>query len=104
MALEARIAAYVARVPNFGAGQGRDDNGFRLACWLVRDLDLGDKEARPWLERWDAGNRPPKGAAEISKWLANARSYGTKSFGSGLAKQPALRRRRSYARVRVMGL
>jgi hypothetical protein len=85
--LEQRIARYVARVPNLGEGQGRDDNGFRLACWLVRDLALSDEQARPWLEHWDAGNTPPKGEAEVSKWLASARAYGRREYGCGLGPE-----------------
>jgi hypothetical protein len=75
--LGTRIAAYVARVPNLGEGQGRDDNGFRLACFLVRDLALDDGAARPWLEHWDAGNSPPKGDAGITMWLHGAASTGS---------------------------
>jgi hypothetical protein len=81
-----RIAAYVARLPNRGEGQGRDDIGFRLACWLVRDLALTDEQAHPWLQLWDSRNTPPKGEAEISKWLANARQYGRHEFGCGLSR------------------
>jgi hypothetical protein len=84
--LAGRIAAYVARVPNLGAGQGRDDNDYRLACWLVRDLRLSDEQARPWLKQWDDGNRPPKGDAEVEKWLASARAYGKRAYGCGLAE------------------
>jgi hypothetical protein len=82
--LATRITRYVAKVPNLGTGQGRDDNGYRLACWLRRDMQLCDDEARPWLEMWDGGNSPPKGDKEISKWLANAMHYGQRPVGCGL--------------------
>src|SRR5262249_43389837 len=59
--LSARIAGYLRRLPNLGEGQGRDDIGYQFACFLVRDLALGDDIARDWLRRWDAGNLPPKG-------------------------------------------
>jgi hypothetical protein len=83
-----RIEAYQAKLPNLGEGQGRDDVGYNYAAFLVRDLALSDDEARPWLERWDAGNRPPKGEAEVTKWLANAHKYGQRAYGSGLDAAP----------------
>lgn len=82
--IERRIAAYIAKVPNSGEGTGRDDRGFQLAAWLVRDLNLDDATARPWLEQWDSGNSPPKGEAQITKWLADARAYGRREYGCGL--------------------
>ena len=60
--LSARIAAYLRRLPNLAEGQGRDDVAFHFAAFLVRDLSLSDSIALDWLERWDAGNSPPKGA------------------------------------------
>ncbi len=83
-ALDRRIAAYMRRVPNLGEGQGRDDNGYKFAAWLVRDLALTDDAALPWLEQWNAGNHPPKADSEITKWLASARLYGQHAYGSGL--------------------
>jgi hypothetical protein len=81
--LAGRIAAYLRRLPSLGEGQGRDDVGYRFACFLVRDLALDDETARGWLGRWDAANRPPKGEAEITKWLASARQYGKRPVGCG---------------------
>jgi hypothetical protein len=82
--LEGRISAYMARLPNLGEGQGRDDVGFHFAAFLVRDLNLSDSEARPWLEKWDSGNNPAKGEQAISKWLTSAREYGRHPYGCGL--------------------
>jgi hypothetical protein len=87
--LSARIAAYMGSLPNLGEGQGRDDVGYQFAAFLVRDLALSDETAREWLSLWDGGNRPPKGAAEISKWLASARAYGQRPIGCGLAPAEA---------------
>jgi hypothetical protein len=39
----------MARLPNLGEGQGRDDVAYRFGCWLVRDLALSDSEALTWL-------------------------------------------------------
>ncbi len=82
--LEGRIAAYMSKLPNLGEGQGRDDVGFHLACFLVRDLRLSDEQAATWLERWDNNNVPPKGEAAINKWIASAHAYGRNEYGCGL--------------------
>ena len=79
-----RIRKYMATLPNLGDGQGRDDVGYTFAAQLVRDFNLSDDDARPWLEEWDNGNSPPKGKDEIEKWLEDARKYGKHEFGAGL--------------------
>jgi hypothetical protein len=89
--LSARIAAYAAQLPHLAAGQGRDDVAFHFASWLVRDMALADDIALEWLERWDAGNSPPKGRAVLAEILANAHRYGRHAYGSG---RPAVGPRR----------
>ncbi len=87
--LSARIAAYLRRLPNLAAGQGRDDVAYAFACFLVRDLAVADGIALDWLRRWDAGNSPPKGDEALATILKNARAYGQKLIGCGLpAGQP----------------
>jgi hypothetical protein len=81
--LSRRIAAYLARLPNLGEGQGRDDVAYGFACWLTRDLDLSDDAALDWLCVWDAGNRPPKGSVRLQEILAHAHAYGQRSPGCG---------------------
>jgi hypothetical protein len=88
-----RAAAYMARLPSLGEGQGRDDVGYQFAAFLVRDLALADDVAREWLRRWDAGNNPPKGDVEISKWIASAHAYGRRAYGSGLGCGRPVRQR-----------
>jgi hypothetical protein len=83
--LPARIAAYLAKLPNLGEGQGRDDVAYHFAAWMVRDLGLSDSSALVWLERWDAGNSPPKGRERLAEILANAHRYGRNVEGCGLA-------------------
>jgi hypothetical protein len=79
-----RIARYMSRLPNLGAGQGRDDVAFGFACWLARDIALGDEDSLRWLELWDSGNRPPKGRKALAEILDNAKRYGKNEVGSGL--------------------
>lgn len=81
--LSAWIAAYAAKLPHRGQGQHRDDIAYTFAAFLVRDLELPDDQALPWLERWDAGNRPPKGKTRLQEILANAHAYGKHAYGSG---------------------
>jgi hypothetical protein len=93
----ARAAAYLARLPNLGEGQGRDDVAYQFGAFLARDLDLADDVALDWLCRWDAGNAPPKGRERLAEVLNNARRYGRRAAGCGLADVP----RPAPGRVRV---
>ncbi len=94
--LSARIAAYQARLPNLAEGQGRDAVAYSFACWLARDLDLADEVCLAWLERWDAGNSPPKGRAALAEILANARRYGRSPIGCGRSPAGTGRDRRGH--------
>ena len=72
--LERRISAY--------EGQGRDDVAYAFACWLIRDLGISNDEVvLDWLERWDAGNNPPKGRECLAEILGNAHRYAQRSIG-----------------------
>jgi hypothetical protein len=82
--LSARVAAYMARLPNLAEGQGRDDVAYHFACFLVRDLQLADDIALSWLARWDARNSPPKGGGRLREIVASAHQYGAHSYGCGL--------------------
>jgi hypothetical protein len=96
--LDARIESYRRRLPNAGEGGGRDDIAFRFAAFLVRDLALDDDDALEWLDRWDAGNRPPKGRDCLAEIIKNARKYGQHQVGAGLDRLPSLPRRRRPGR------
>jgi hypothetical protein len=98
--LSGRVAAYLRRLPNAGEGGGRDDIAFQFAAFLVRDLALADDVALDWLGRWDAGNRPPKGADCLAEILRNARRYGQRPVGCGLDRLPPPPRRGRRARDR----
>jgi hypothetical protein len=99
--LDSRIAAYAARLPHLGEGQGRDDVAYHFACWLVRDLQLADDAALAWLEQWDIGNRPPKGQARLKEILAGAHLYGRNAYGCGLPRPARRRLGHQYLRFRV---
>jgi hypothetical protein len=99
--LDGRINAYLARLPRLSAGQGRHCVGYTLACWLARDLNLGDRVALGWLRRWDEGNSPPLGAAVLGELLACAHAYGHKSYGSGLGCEDAARLGRRHHKTKT---
>jgi hypothetical protein len=82
--LTLRVVAYMSRLPHLGEGQGRDDVAFHFAAWLTRDMALDDESALRWLERWDAGNRPPKGEKALSEILVNVHQYARNEVGCGL--------------------
>jgi hypothetical protein len=82
--IQHRARGYLAKLPNLGEGQGRDNVAFTFACFLVWDLALSDEEALPYLEQWDQGNRPPKGRERLLEILGNARTYGGRpGYGAG---------------------
>ena len=84
--LDARVRAYLARLPRLAEGQGRDDVAFNLLAWLARDMGLGDEQALRYAEEWDAGNTPPKGRTRLQEILANVHEYGQRDYGSGLTR------------------
>jgi hypothetical protein len=79
----ARAAAYLAKLPNLGEGQGRDDVAYNFAAFLVRDLGLCDEFALGWLERWDVNNTPRKGEGRLREIIASAHAYGRRPYGAG---------------------
>lgn len=81
-----RIAAYLAKLPNLGEGQGRDDVAYRFAAFLVRDLQLPDAIALLWLARWDLGNTPPKGQDRLLEIIKSAHTYGRHCYGEGVVR------------------
>jgi hypothetical protein len=84
-AMSRRVLAYLARLPNRSAGEHRDDIAYQFAAFLARDLCIPDVEALGWLERWDAGNTPPKGTDRLCEIIASAHAYGQHAYGHGLA-------------------
>ena len=97
--LSSRIAAYAARLPNLGEGQGRTDVAFSFAAWMTRDLVLDDALALAWLSRWDAGNAPPLGSTRLAEIVADAQKYGRNAVGCGLLSptHPLIRSRPGHS-------
>jgi hypothetical protein len=79
----------MAKLPNKGEGQGRDDTAYIFAAWLVRNMGLSDDEALVWLSEWDAGNLPPKGTERLKEIIQNAHSYGRHEYGSANSTEEA---------------
>jgi hypothetical protein len=89
-ALERRIRAYLDRLPlGLRDGGGRNTVGYRLAAFLVRDLQLSDTLALEWMEKWNARQADPLGARELATVLANGHAYGHHGYGSGLEHRRA---------------
>jgi hypothetical protein len=82
--IDRRVEAYLSKLPNLRDGQGRDDVAYNFAAWLSHDMALDDSTTLQWLERWDAGNIPPKGRSRLQEILSNAHKYAQRPYGSGL--------------------
>jgi hypothetical protein len=83
--MTARIRGYLAKLPaGLGEGQGRDDQGYSFAAFLLRDLGLSDADALLWLVEWDARNAVAKGSDCLLKLIASAHAYGKHAYRSGL--------------------
>jgi hypothetical protein len=94
--LASRIAGRMARLPHLQEGQGRTRVAFSFAAWLARDLARPDDIALGWLEQWDAGNSPPLGPERLREILADAHTYGTSAYGSGLEPERPRRDRHGH--------
>jgi hypothetical protein len=81
--LDARVRAYMARLPRLAEGQGRDDVAFGFLAWLARDMKLPDEVALCYAGEWDSLNTPPKGPERLAEILANAHRYGQHGYGAG---------------------
>jgi hypothetical protein len=89
-ALERRIRAYLDKLPTgLRDGGGRNNMGYGLAAFLVRDLQLGDGLALHWLEEWNRRQADPLTARELAAVLASAHAYGRHPYGSGLGLRRA---------------
>ncbi len=72
----AAIARYVAKLPHGVAGTGRSNHLYRLACFLMYDMECRSDEALPVLHAWNSGNTPPLTEAKVVETWENAAAYG----------------------------
>jgi putative DNA primase/helicase len=72
----ARAAAYLAKIPPAVSGQRGHDRTFHAVCALVQGFDLPIDLARPLLQQWNLGCRPPWSAAELEHKLKDAANSG----------------------------
>lgn len=87
-ALERRVAHYIAKLPvGLRKGTGRNDVGFRLACFLVRDLSLSDSDALRGLRVWNYSNTDGLSDEKMTSLIADAKAYGDHAYGSGLQER-----------------
>jgi hypothetical protein len=87
--VDGRLRAFIAKLPNLGDGQGRDDVAYHLLAFAVRDLQMSDAESLRYAEEWDQGNSPPKGRERLREILANVHTYGKHPYGAGLGTSSA---------------
>ncbi len=76
------VLSYIGKMPaGKTSGQGRNDDGYRLACFCLNDKGLNDQAALTALELWNDRNAVPKSRAELEVLVRNARVYGRKGGG-----------------------
>ena len=71
-----RIARYIDKLPLGTAGTGRSNHCYRLACFLMHDMQCTDAEALPVLLAWNSGNTPPLSDRKVLETWENAATYG----------------------------
>lgn len=71
-----RIARYIEKLPLGTAGTGRSNHCYRLACFLMHDMQCTEGEALPVLLAWNSGNAPPLPDAKVRETWQNAAIYG----------------------------
>jgi putative DNA primase/helicase len=79
-----RVRGYIDKVlrTGLGAGEGRNQDGYKLACFCVRDLQLSEKDAVAYLAEWNGTHRTPMSTSKLESLVAEAKEYGTHSFGA----------------------
>jgi hypothetical protein len=82
-ALERRVKAYLSRIPGEGEG-GRDNQGFKVACKLVREFALTEETARGFLSDWNQTCNPPMAEEDLDRLINSAAKSGRATMGSKL--------------------
>lgn len=70
------ILRYVDKLPVGGAGTGRSDHCYRLACFLAHDMLCTEGEALGVMGAWNGGNAPPLPDWKLRETWENAHQYG----------------------------
>lgn len=82
-ALEKRVRAYLDRIPGEAEGN-RDNQGFKVACKLVREFALMEDHAYAYLADWNLKNAPPLTEADLHRLISSAVKSGRATMGSKL--------------------
>jgi len=78
-----RATLYVETIEGSTEG-GRNKQGYRVACVLLRDFALPQADAWPILEAWNQRNQPPLEEKELRQCATSAEKYGLGVVGSKL--------------------
>lgn len=84
-ALTQRVRAYLDRIPGEAEGS-RDNQGFKVACKLVREFALLEDTALDFLASWNQKNNPPLAEADLRRLVHSAAKSGRAPMGSKLTE------------------
>ena len=87
-AMNRRVRAYLDAIPGEAEGS-RDNQGYKVACKLVREFALTDDTALTFLGEWNAKNAPPMAEADLRRLVKSAGKSGRATVGSKLQEQPS---------------
>jgi len=88
-----RIAGYLATLENRCEGAGRNDQLYRGAAFICRDLGQSEEIAFEHLKEWNARNTPPLDEGEMRLVISNAAQYGANEHGCRVNEPPKARAR-----------
>jgi len=83
-----RIAGYLASLENRAGGAGRNEQTFKGAAFICRDLGQREEIAFEHLKEWNARNSPPLDDQELRQVVSNAAKYGANDRGCRLNALP----------------
>jgi putative DNA primase/helicase len=79
--IEARVRAYLAKVPPAVSGQNGHDTTFGAACKIVRGFDLDEETAFAFLWEWNLACDPPWTERDLRHKIREARTKGREPLG-----------------------
>ena len=74
--------AYIDRVENCAAGDGRNNAAFRVSAILQNDFVLSENDAWNILADWNIGNSPPLGEKELRTAFNSAKKHAKRPTGN----------------------